>query len=1029
MKKYGFITLLAVTTLVAGLTINQAETRAERSQTQLNHTVIPQKAQTIIVEDILPTPPKAQELAQLSITNATTLAYNNALCQSTETAFKQINKHVDNNELDRALSILRTLNEQLQSKKQTSTTQAQLAQTHLLFARVHLKDNNPKQALQHLAKLDKTTPIDDYKYWLMAEAHATLKQYKPAVDALTKVVGMVDSPMAHRARVQRAHILFEAKDYTLAATELEKVNTLYPDYPRRYIAMIQQAHALEATGKITKAAQLFHDTWFAYPFRPEGVQGKANAARLKKQGANINMPTLEERFSRYARLRINKHWDVARTLFLELEKDAIKAQGEHGELVHQIWMQLGRNAYIPKRYNEAFTYFDRLNKAFRKGHRKGISNDKLYEYHAHTLAKLGKLKPALRSVDRWTALYNDKSKLEIKVKFLKTHGEYKRARKLLEPTLTDAQKKSWSYTWTLYKSHQFKDALEAFQQLALKANGRRRAKYLYWAARSAERLGRTSTAKSIFNHVLAQHRYTYYGIQAKNRITDIERRKTPTPEAIATTQNLTKAAAVALNEIDKKPKPNIATDAMSFMLNEQREMPRRPDAMAPISLFDAPPCDTLTPNTNLICDIANTLEPTNTAKTPGPTLSKSLAFATLNKPNYNTIFRSDIKPKRHAQHTPHDNAKKRVLFSTPARIHWNGPNNSIPDFTRQAEGEVVGPFPKDQRAYKEKPSNNTLQLAIDKYGKLFPELTRAQWLHHIGMPKQARWAIRNVSLEYRALSRKPYPRSTPHQLTNKRMTPLIDNRRQRKATWGYIERDYRWPVPSDASKRKAMLQRQQEIISNKNAMYPILMGAFKEVGDYYMVRRLTLDKGGIRGSQTRRMQAYPRAFANWVLPAAKKYGVNPYILWALMTVESSYNPDSVSVAQALGLLQVIPRTGLKIAQLLGDSQFGHYDLLDEDIAIEHGAFYIAQVIKKFHGQELFAFAGYNGGPHRVAEWLDQRGNQPLDEFVEEIPYDQAREYTKKVTRFLALFLRTYEGIDDLYIGQTIQRDYTAQPNF
>ena len=71
----------------------------------------------------------------------------------------------------------------------------------------------------------------------------------------------------------------------------------------------------------------------------------------------------------------------------------------------------------------------------------------------------------------------------------------------------------------------------------------------------------------------------------------------------------------------------------------------------------------------------------------------------------------------------------------------------------------------------------------------------------------------------------------------------------------------------------------------------------------------------------------------------------------------------------------------------------------------------------------------DGGPHRVAEWLDQRGNMPLDEFVEEIPYDQAREYTKKVTRFISLFLRTYEGVSTLYIGQNIDRAYKAQPNF
>jgi soluble lytic murein transglycosylase len=90
---------------------------------------------------------------------------------------------------------------------------------------------------------------------------------------------------------------------------------------------------------------------------------------------------------------------------------------------------------------------------------------------------------------------------------------------------------------------------------------------------------------------------------------------------------------------------------------------------------------------------------------------------------------------------------------------------------------------------------------------------------------------------------------------------------------------------------------------------------------------------------------------------------------------------------------------------------------------------LPELVQKFHGHELLAMAGYNGGPHRVSEWLDMRGDQPLDEFVEEIPYDQAREYTKKVTRFLHMYMRAYEGRSDLYIGQQLQRDYRIMPNF
>jgi soluble lytic murein transglycosylase len=158
--------------------------------------------------------------------------------------------------------------------------------------------------------------------------------------------------------------------------------------------------------------------------------------------------------------------------------------------------------------------------------------------------------------------------------------------------------------------------------------------------------------------------------------------------------------------------------------------------------------------------------------------------------------------------------------------------------------------------------------------------------------------------------------------------------------------------------------------------------------------------------------------------------MNPYLMWAIMTVESSYNPDSISPADAIGLMQVIPRTGIKVAEMLGDEDFGPFDLINEDVAIRHGAFYYSKLVEKFRGQELLAIAGYNGGPHRVAAWMDKRGDSmPMDEFVEEIPFTEARGYTKKVIRFLALYLRIYEGVDQLYIGQNMRMDYLPQPNF
>jgi hypothetical protein len=53
----------------------------------------------------------------------------------------------------------------------------------------------------------------------------------------------------------------------------------------------------------------------------------------------------------------------------------------------------------------------------------------------------------------------------------------------------------------------------------------------------------------------------------------------------------------------------------------------------------------------------------------------------------------------------------------------------------------------------------------------------------------------------------------------------------------------------------------------------------------------------------------------------------------------------------------------------------------------------------------------------------------MDEFVEEVPFGQARHYVKKVIRRLNIYMQIYEGRQRLYIGQNVSEEYRPQPNF
>ena len=74
-----------------------------------------------------------------------------------------------------------------------------------------------------------------------------------------------------------------------------------------------------------------------------------------------------------------------------------------------------------------------------------------------------------------------------------------------------------------------------------------------------------------------------------------------------------------------------------------------------------------------------------------------------------------------------------------------------------------------------------------------------------------------------------------------------------------------------------------------------------------------------------------------------------------------------------------------------------------------GSYYLSQLIKDFNGNVALALAAYNGGPVRVKRWLKKYERFDLDEFVEEIPLSETRNYVKKVMKSYYGYKRTYGG--------------------
>lgn len=150
--------------------------------------------------------------------------------------------------------------------------------------------------------------------------------------------------------------------------------------------------------------------------------------------------------------------------------------------------------------------------------------------------------------------------------------------------------------------------------------------------------------------------------------------------------------------------------------------------------------------------------------------------------------------------------------------------------------------------------------------------------------------------------------------------------------------------------------------------------------------------------------ARPRAYANIVEEAAKRYGVDPNLLFAVMRVESIYNRRIVSYAGAVGLMQIMPTTGRRIALELGRPAYSVSDLLDPKNNVEMAAWYLKSLLDRFDGRLPLAIASYNGGPHNVRVWMSQHHpSTPLDAFLERIPFSQTHRYVRRVLTHYAAY--------------------------
>jgi soluble lytic murein transglycosylase len=121
-----------------------------------------------------------------------------------------------------------------------------------------------------------------------------------------------------------------------------------------------------------------------------------------------------------------------------------------------------------------------------------------------------------------------------------------------------------------------------------------------------------------------------------------------------------------------------------------------------------------------------------------------------------------------------------------------------------------------------------------------------------------------------------------------------------------------------------------------------------------------------------------------------------------MRQESGFDPDALSPARAVGLMQLLPETAGPIADELA-LPHGDARLTRPSSAIRIGARYLRTLLDQFHGAIALAVAAYNGGAESVERWLSRAPSMQIDDFVERIPFKETRDYVARVMGNLARY--------------------------
>jgi soluble lytic murein transglycosylase len=152
---------------------------------------------------------------------------------------------------------------------------------------------------------------------------------------------------------------------------------------------------------------------------------------------------------------------------------------------------------------------------------------------------------------------------------------------------------------------------------------------------------------------------------------------------------------------------------------------------------------------------------------------------------------------------------------------------------------------------------------------------------------------------------------------------------------------------------------------------------------------------------------YPIYYQQEIKQSAENHNIDPFLIAALIRVETNYQYHLESKKGAIGIMQLMPDTAMWIVESANFGPHSIDDLVNVDVNINLGAWYISWLTKHYNGNLLYAIAAYNAGQGNVNKWKQNEVWDGTEAGINQIPFGETRHYVQRVLYYYGKYQKLY----------------------